>query len=218
MKHTEDIRLPNSGFVVFGAMPGMGLTRLTLRLANQLSVHRTVAYVNYHIYKERLLSILATESKVADSGLVLNTTLPFYEPASVDMLEQFIAGSKIQLLVIDDLQSFLGESDLDSSSRNQLMVQMWNLARRNEVCVVLNVQLSRRIEPGDITSPSLRDFTWSRNLTDITDQIYGLYRPEYYCIVQDEEGRSTKGSLYVHLLKDRGLRQQHWVMPDFIQQ
>jgi hypothetical protein len=194
----------------------MGLTTTTLCLANEAALAGTVAFVSYHGYKEKLVSMVRRLGGTRNNALLIDTKLTFYEYGFTRTLDEFVVDSGTCMLIIDDLDSLLGETDLDAPSRNKLIEEFRGLANERNICIILNVIVSDKLDFSSAGKrPSLRHFTWSRNLLDAADQIYSLYRPAHYCIVQDEEGYSTKGKLYIDLLKDRALEESHWVISNF---
>jgi replicative DNA helicase len=72
------------------------------------------------------------------------------------------------------------------------------------VPIIALSQLSRAVETrGGDRRPQLSDLRESGSLEQDADVVLFLYRPEYYGILQDEEGRSTQGITEVIIGKQR---------------
>lgn len=116
------------------------------------------------------------------------------------------AEKDIQLVMIDYLQ-LMGttqraanrEQEIASISRS-----LKALARELEVPIIALSQLSRAVETrGGDRRPQLSDLRESGSLEQDADVVLFLYRPEYYGIMQDEEGNPTQGITEVLLSKQR---------------
>ncbi|MCS6790305.1 MAG: replicative DNA helicase [Bacteroidia bacterium] len=116
------------------------------------------------------------------------------------------AEKDIQLVMIDYLQ-LMGsvqkaptrEQEIASISRS-----LKALARELDVPIIALSQLSRAVEMrGGDRRPQLSDLRESGSLEQDADVVIFLYRPEYYGILQDEEGNPTQGITEVLLSKQR---------------
>ncbi|MCS7189893.1 MAG: replicative DNA helicase, partial [Bacteroidia bacterium] len=115
------------------------------------------------------------------------------------------AEKDIQLVVIDYLQLMGGhtkapnrEQEIASISRS-----LKALARELEIPIIALSQLSRAVETRNDRRPQLSDLRESGSLEQDADVVLFLYRPEYYGIMQDEEGNPTQGITEVLLSKQR---------------
>lgn len=133
-------------------------------------------------------------------------------------IPQFIAKSKkakkdhdIQLIVIDYLQLMRGVKEKGSSGNREQEIgsisrALKAVAKELNVPVLALSQLSRAVEnrPGAHGKrPRLSDLRESGSIEQDADMVLFLYRPEYYGVTEDEQGRSTAGVGEVLIAKHR---------------
>ncbi|MEM7106503.1 MAG: replicative DNA helicase [Bacteroidota bacterium] len=115
----------------------------------------------------------------------------------------------IQLVIIDYLQLMSGsgaegkngnrEQEISSISR-----ALKGLAKELNVPVIALSQLSRAVETrGGTKRPQLSDLRESGAIEQDADMVTFIYRPEYYQILEDEEGNSLKGVAEYIIAKHR---------------
>ncbi len=111
----------------------------------------------------------------------------------------------VEMIVIDYLQliSVPGKSRLDEISTISRGLKI--LAKELNIPVLALSQLSRAVEsrPGNSKRPMLSDLRESGSIEQDADIVGFLYRPEYYGITEDEEGRSTAGIAEFIIAKNR---------------
>lgn len=114
----------------------------------------------------------------------------------------------IGLVVIDYLQLMKGEvqkggnreQEISSISRGLKV-----LAKELDVPIIALSQLSRAVEQrsGIDKRPMLSDLRESGAIEQDADMVMFLYRPEYYELLEDEDGNSTRGMCEVIVAKQR---------------
>lgn len=112
---------------------------------------------------------------------------------------------KVQLIVVDYLQLMQGdkggnrEQEISSITRG-----LKRMAKDLDVPVIALSQLSRSVETrGGDKRPMLSDLRESGSIEQDADIVTFLYRPEYYKIEQDDEGKSTANVMEVIIAKHR---------------
>ncbi|PSR14779.1 MAG: replicative DNA helicase [Bacteroidetes bacterium] len=115
----------------------------------------------------------------------------------------------IQLIIIDYLQLMSGGSDSNKGGNREQEVSaisraLKGLAKELDVPVIALSQLSRAVETrGGDKRPQLSDLRESGSIEQDADMVMFIYRPEYYQILEDEEGQSLKGVADVIVAKNR---------------
>jgi replicative DNA helicase len=114
----------------------------------------------------------------------------------------------IQMVIIDYLQLMSGGSDNQRGNREQevsaISRSLKGLAKELNVPVIALSQLSRAVEVrGGTKRPQLSDLRESGSIEQDADIVSFIYRPEYYQILEDEEGQSLKGVAEIIIAKNR---------------
>ena len=115
----------------------------------------------------------------------------------------------VQLIIIDYLQLMSGASgDGKSGNREQeistISRSLKSIAKELDVPVIALSQLSRAVETrGGDKRPQLSDLRESGAIEQDADMVCFIYRPEYYDMNEDEEGKSLKGLAEIIIAKHR---------------
>ena len=115
----------------------------------------------------------------------------------------------IDMIIIDYLQLMTsGTGDSKSGNREQeisaISRALKGLAKELNVPVIALSQLSRAVESrGGSKRPQLSDLRESGAIEQDADIVGFIYRPEYYQILEDEAGNSTKGMADIIIQKHR---------------
>jgi replicative DNA helicase len=115
----------------------------------------------------------------------------------------------IQMVIIDYLQLMTGGSDSKSSGNREQEISsisraLKGMAKELLVPVIALSQLSRAVETrGGTKRPQLSDLRESGAIEQDADIVGFIYRPEYYQILEDENGQSLKGVAEVIIAKHR---------------
>jgi replicative DNA helicase len=114
----------------------------------------------------------------------------------------------IQLVIIDYLQLMSGGGDNQRGNREQevsaISRALKGLAKELQVPVIALSQLSRAVEVrGGSKRPQLSDLRESGSIEQDADIVAFIYRPEYYQLMEDEQGQSNKGVAEIILAKHR---------------
>jgi replicative DNA helicase len=115
----------------------------------------------------------------------------------------------IQLIIIDYLQLMTGGGDSSKGGNREQEISsisraLKGLAKELNVPVIALSQLSRAVETrGGNKKPQLSDLRESGAIEQDADIVSFIYRPEYYQIMEDENGNSTKGMADIIVSKHR---------------
>jgi replicative DNA helicase len=114
------------------------------------------------------------------------------------------------MIIIDYLQLMHGKGEGGGGNREQeigsISRALKSVAKELDVPVLALSQLSRAVEnrPGQNGKrPLLSDLRESGSIEQDADMVLFLYRPEYYGITEDEQGRSQAGVGEVIIAKHR---------------
>jgi replicative DNA helicase len=115
----------------------------------------------------------------------------------------------IQLIIIDYLQLMSGGGENHKSGNREQEVSgisraLKALAKELNVPVIALSQLSRAVEVrGGTKRPQLSDLRESGSIEQDADIVSFIYRPEYYDILDDDNGNSLKGIAEIIVAKHR---------------
>ncbi|MBK9338113.1 MAG: replicative DNA helicase [Lewinellaceae bacterium] len=115
----------------------------------------------------------------------------------------------IQLVIIDYLQLMTGASENNRSANREQEIAgisraLKNMAKELSVPVIALSQLSRAVEVrGGSKRPQLSDLRESGAIEQDADIVSFIYRPEYYGLLEDEQGMSLKGVAEFIISKNR---------------
>lgn len=114
----------------------------------------------------------------------------------------------LSMIIIDYLQLMTGGGSKNSGNREQeisfISRSLKGLAKDLNVPVIALSQLSRAVEQrGGTKRPQLSDLRESGAIEQDSDIVTFIYLPEYYQILEDEEGQSLKGIGEVIIAKHR---------------
>ncbi len=115
----------------------------------------------------------------------------------------------IELIIIDYLQLMTAGTEGSKSGNREQEISMISralkgMAKELNVPVIALSQLSRAVETrGGNKKPMLSDLRESGAIEQDADIVSFIYRPEYYQILEDEDGNSMKGVAEIIIAKHR---------------
>jgi replicative DNA helicase len=222
-----------SDLIIVAARPSMGKTAFVLNLARNaamqkypvaiFSLEMSAVQLMYRlisleaeISSERLrtgqipqelwLALPQKLATLAEAPLYIDDTpaITIYDLRA--KCRRLKAEKGIALVMVDYLQLMgtMGKASNREQEIANISRSLKALARELEVPIMALSQLSRAVETrGGDRRPQLSDLRESGSLEQDADVVLFLYRPEYYGILQDEEGRPTQGITEVIIGKQR---------------
>jgi replicative DNA helicase len=115
----------------------------------------------------------------------------------------------VQLIIIDYLQLMTGGSENNRNANREQEIAsisraLKNMAKELRVPVIALAQLSRAVEVrGGSKRPQLSDLRESGSIEQDADIVSFIYRPEYYGLLEDEQGVSLKNVAEIIFAKNR---------------
>lgn len=171
-------------------------------IANQIcSDPRQMDAYQLHAYNTAL-------ERIGDSPIYYNDTSGISMGQLKSQARTMVRRYGVKIIYIDYLQLMSAELEDRSGNREQeisyISRSLKALAGELEVPIIALSQLSRAVETrGGIKRPQLSDLRESGSLEQDADNVVFLYRPEYYGINTDENGRSLEGICEFILAKHR---------------
>ncbi len=202
----EELNLER-GLIAFGGRPGMGLTRLTLKIASELSKTERVLFTSYQSDAQSLKVSATKMEGYEDNNLIIDSSSPYYDYEYFPWLKQHLRDNKISTLIIDDLNNLIEPHQDEKSVKDSIISQYKEISNEFEIRIILNCTVSESVElRGGDKIPLLRDFRWSRRLINDCEQMISVYRPFYYGIVEDENRNQTEGIIQIIPLKPDSIK------------
>ena len=222
-----------SDLVVIAARPGMGKTAFALSLTRNAAVSgNPVAMFSLEMSSVQLATrLIASETEIEgeklkkgnlreDEWKQLNTKVKNLEDAPIFIddtpaLSVFELRAKcrrlkeqhnIKLIVVDYIQLMRAgdnngnrEQEISTISRS-----LKALAKELNVPVLVLSQLNRSVETrGGLKKPMLSDLRESGAIEQDADMVIFIYRPEYYDILEGEDGQDLRGKGEIIIAKHR---------------
>ncbi|MFL9481327.1 replicative DNA helicase [Chitinophagaceae bacterium LWZ2-11] len=147
-------------------------------------------------------------------GIKRLESAPIYidDTASLNIFEfrakarRLVNKHNVGFIIIDYLQLMSGsdkggnrEQEISTISRN-----LKGLAKELQIPIIALSQLSRAVETRkESKMPQLSDLRESGAIEQDADMVMFIYRPEYYEVMNNEMGESTKGETHVRIAKHR---------------
>ncbi|MDO5016836.1 MAG: replicative DNA helicase [Porphyromonas sp.] len=125
---------------------------------------------------------------------------------------RLVRQNNVKVIIIDYLQLMTASGIKSNANREQevstVSRSLKQLAKELGITVIALSQLNRGVEnrPKEGKRPQLADLRESGAIEQDADMVCFLHRPEYYGIMEDEEGRSMKGMAEFIIAKHRNGR------------
>lgn len=219
--------------VIIAGRPAMGKTALALTIAGGAAKSgKAVAVFSLEMSKGQLTHrLICMEAKVngqmarngklsaddfrriCEAQPVVNS-LPIYieDTPAMSVIELRAAARRLKmkygigLVIVDYLQLMKGSERGGNREREvaEISAGLKALAKELEVPVIALAQLSRAVETrGGSKRPQMSDLRESGAIENDADMVIFPYRPEYYGILEDVEGKSLAGIAELIIGKNR---------------
>lgn len=111
----------------------------------------------------------------------------------------------VKVIVIDYLQKCKSErkGGIREQEINDIASGLKDMAKELKISVIALSQLSRGVESRPNKRPMLSDLRESGSIEQEADQVWFIYRPEYYGEMHDSNGDSTQGMAEINIAKFR---------------
>ena len=183
----------------------MSSVQLTMRIISAEAGIEGSKLRNGQLEDDEWKRLAVAAEKIASAKIIIDDTpaLNIYELRA--KCRRMKMQSDIQMIIIDYLQLMQGSGDGNREQEVSMISRsLKGLAKELEVPVIALSQLNRSVETrGGSKKPLLSDLRESGSIEQDADIVSFIYRPEYYKITEDEEGRSLKGVAEVIIAKHR---------------
>ena len=221
--------------IIVGGASSMGKTSFALALAyNAAKFTNTPTVIfSYEMSALQLIRRLASMESEINNKYITNGTLNNDElkkihksiseiekiPLNIDegnltslsylvhRIKEYVKTKKVKLVMIDYLQ--LVSSKNKAGSREQEVSKvartLKNLAKELNITVIALSQLNRGVGMRNNSKPTLADLRESGEIEQAADVVMLIYRPEYYGIEFNDNGKESKGTANIIFAKGRNI-------------
>jgi len=218
--------------VIIAGRPAMGKTALVVTMAKNMAINFTkkvglfsLEMSNQQLFTRMVSSEAAIPSDELFNGVnkyqlesvdkyiqpLLNSSIFFDDTAGLS-ISQFKQKARkmvnqlgVEIIIIDYLQ--LMSSDNSTGNReseiSEISRGVKKIAKELNIPIIALSQLSRAVESRADKIPMLSDLRESGAIEQDADIVGFLFRPEYYGITEDAQGRSTEGIGHLIIAKHR---------------
>jgi len=221
--------------VVIGGASSMGKTSFALALAYNAAYYTNTPTVifSYEMSAIQLLRRLASMESEINNKYLVNGTINDEEykkihtairkiedlPISIDegsitslaylayRIKEYVKNKNIKLVLVDYLQLVTTKSKAGNREQevSQVARTLKNLAKELNITIIALSQLNRGVGMRNNSKPTLSDLRESGEIEQAADVVMLIYRPEYYGIEFDDNGKSTKGTANIIFAKGRNI-------------
>ncbi len=153
--------------------------------------------------------------QLLSKGIKRLETAPLYidDTAALNIFEfrakarRMVNKHNVGIIIIDYLQLMSGSGDRNSNREQEISTISRNLkalAKELGIPIIALSQLSRAVETRkESKMPQLSDLRESGAIEQDADMVMFIYRPEYYEVMNNADGESTKGETHIRIAKHR---------------
>lgn len=219
--------------IVIGGRPAMGKTTLAINMMmKEVMQQIPVAYFSLDASEREIalkmisqsgnipFSILNNLSESNVQNQVLNCILdlkdasfyvecnPLFNIHSLkERIKESVIDGGVKIVYIDTLQLLAyNEERMDLDTFGEVCIQLKKLAIELNIPIVLLSSLNRQPENReglDGKIPQIGDLYGSSKIEELADIILMIYRPAYYQIYEDIDGKDLRNTTYLYVLKHK---------------
>ena len=197
--------LTNTPTVIFSYE--MSALQLIRRLASMESEISNKYITNGALNQDELKKIHESIGKIENIPINIDegslTSLSYL----VHRIKEYVKTKKVKLVMVDYLQ--LVSSKNKAGSREQEVSKvartLKNLAKELNITVIALSQLNRGVGMRNNSKPTLADLRESGEIEQAADIVMLIYRPEYYGIEFNDDGKESKGTANIIFAKGRNI-------------
>ncbi len=172
-------------------------------MVSELSLEK-IRTANFEEYE--WIQLDAKVKEIQEATLFLQTNL--FELSEIkNECQEFKRQHNEGLIIIDNLQQIVNSEKQYVTRDHELgdiVRSLKRLAMELELPIIITASLNRAVEMrGGDMRPRLSDLKDTGEIENIADYVIFIHRPEYYGIMQDEEGNSTMGLGQLIVAKNR---------------
>ena len=217
---------PPGKMAIIGARPGIGRTLFMLYLFKSIFEQKKSnhLYISNEEDEDLLFSKLmttVTQENPNDSQVLIKdrpADFPIlqsenchihhhygsWEDLQKDLEEKFKI-QKFDYLYIDKIQGLYSDKVFKNRSQElrYIILQLKKLSHKYQFSSIISSNLNRNVDKRDFPVPQIADLKDTGGLEDFSDLILLLFRYDYYNMIEDENGRDTRGAFHVFIEKNR---------------
>jgi replicative DNA helicase len=221
--------------IIVGGASSMGKTSFALALAYNAAKYTNTPTVifSYEMSAIQLLRRLASMESGISNRYITNGTLDNKElakihetitqieslPLSIDegnitslgylvhRIKEYVKNKAAKLIMVDYLQLVSAKSKAGNREQevSQVARSLKNLAKELNITIIALSQLNRGVGMRNNSKPTLSDLRESGEIEQAADVVMLIYRPEYYGIEFNDDGKESKGTANIIFAKGRNI-------------
>lgn len=196
--------------IALGGVKRIGKTHFSLRLSNYIAQSEKVLFLSWQECKENLNFILKEMGEPIHRNLSINTSIGYFNVATFLGLIKLIRDNSYTTIFIDDIESFTHNdfSDFFSEEKDSSITALEYIVNELKVRVIFNTVINSYCKE----YPSIKDFDWSRRIINNCDQVLAIYRPSFFGIIEDENGKSLQECIEIFSLKNKNHKPKRFLL------
>tara|TARA_R100000458_G_C8234993_1_gene215591 strand:- start:469 stop:1176 length:708 start_codon:yes stop_codon:yes gene_type:complete len=185
----------------------MSALQLLRRLASMESGISNRYITNGTLNDEELAKIHNTIGKIESLPLFIDegsiTSLGYL----IHRIKEYVKNKSVKLVMVDYLQlvSYKSKSGSREQEVSQVARTLKNLAKELNITIIALSQLNRGVGMRNNSKPTLADLRESGEIEQAADVVMLIYRPEYYGIEYNDDGKESKNTASIIFAKGRNI-------------